>query len=130
MSDQVTQLCGRAKTGETAAASELIDLFYEKVFCYFRRLCGNDEDAEDLTQKTFLKVWSSLGSFQNRSRFSTWIHGIGHHVYVDWRRRKDLSDIQSDEWWETCAAEGPSPYEDAAEQERAHQVFGLVEQLD
>jgi RNA polymerase sigma-70 factor (ECF subfamily) len=130
MSDPVAQLCESAKAGDVVAASELVSRFYERVFCYFRRLCSNDEDAEDLTQKTFLKVWSGIGSFQSRSSFSTWIHGIGHHVYVDWRRRKNLSDLQTDEWWESCVAEGPSPFEDAAEQERAHQVYGLVEQLD
>ena len=53
--DQVAQLCRRAKAGDAVAASEMVSLFYEKVFSWFRRLCGNDEDAEDLTQKTFLK---------------------------------------------------------------------------
>ena len=130
MSDQVIRLCERAKAGDAAAASELIGLFYQKIFSFFRRLCGNDDDAEDLTQKTFLKVWSSLGSFQGRSSFSTWIHGISHHVYVDWRRRKNLSDLQPDAWWETCAADGPSPYEDAAEQEMARQLYAMVEQLE
>jgi len=130
MIEQVAELCQRAKAGEVAAASELVSLFYERVFCYFRRLCANDPDAEDLTQKTFLRVWSGLGSFQGRSSFSTWIHGIGHHVYVDWRRRKNLSEPQTDAWWETCVADGPSPYENAAEKELAHQLYGLVEQLE
>src|SRR5689334_4170491 len=88
------------------------------------------EDAEDLTQKTFLKVWSGLGSFEGRSSFSTWIHGIGHHVYVDWRRRKNLSDLQTDAWWETCVADGPSPFEDAADQEMAQQLYAMVERLE
>ena len=127
--DQVTRLCDRAKSGDVEAASELVNMFYEKLFSYFRRLCGNDQDAEDLTQKTFLKVWSALSSFQARSTFSTWIHGVGHHVYCDWRRRKSLSEFRSDCWWETCVAEGPSPFEDAAEREIAHQLYRLVDQL-
>ena len=130
MIDQVPELCERAKAGERGAASELIGLFYEKIYAYFRRLCGNDEDAADLTQKTFLKVWSGLAAFQGRSSFSTWIHGIGHHVYVDWRRRKDISGFQADSWWETCAAEGPSPFENAAEQDTARQLYALVQQLE
>lgn len=130
MSDQATHLCSRAKTGDAAAASELIDLCYEKIFSYFRRLCGNDEDAQDLTQKTFVKVWSALPSFQNRSSFSTWIHGIGRHVYLDWRRRKDRSEIQTEAWWETCAADGADPHQDAAEQDLARQVYALVEKLE
>jgi RNA polymerase sigma-70 factor (ECF subfamily) len=127
--DPVIRLCDRAKSGDLGAASELVSIFYEKLFSYFRRLCGNEQDAEDLTQKTFLKVWSALSSFQGRSSFSTWIHGVAYHVYCDWRRRKSLSEFRSDSWWEACVAEGASPFEDAAEQDRAHQLYALVEKL-
>jgi RNA polymerase sigma-70 factor (ECF subfamily) len=130
MADDAERLCEEAKAGDMAAASELIALFSERIFSYFRRLCGNESDAQDLTQKTFVKVWSSLGSFQGRSSFSTWIHGIAHNVYVDWRRRRSVVEYQTDEWWETCVAEGPSPFEDAAEREAAHQLYAAVEQLD
>jgi RNA polymerase sigma-70 factor (ECF subfamily) len=130
MTDEAERLCDRAKTGDMAAASELVTLFSEKIFAYFRRLSGNDADAEDLTQKTFVKVWSSLASFRGRSSFSTWIHGIAHHVYVDWRRIRNVIDYQTEQWWEMRAEEGPSPFESAAEREAAHQLYAAVEQLD
>jgi RNA polymerase sigma-70 factor (ECF subfamily) len=130
MSDHAQALCERAKQGDMSAASELVARFYERIFAYFRRLCGNDEDAADLTQKTFFKVWVSLASFQNRSSFSTWLHGIAHHVYVDWRRKKNPLQAQADEWWEACAADGPNPFEDAAEKEAAKQIYSLVERLE
>ncbi len=130
MSDHAETLCQRAKAGDISAASELDGLFYERIFAYFRRLCGNDDDAADLTQKTFFKVWTSLATYQRRSSFSTWLHGIAHHVYVDWRRTNKLADFQPDEWWETRAAEGPSPFEDAAERDMAHRLFALVNRLE
>jgi len=130
MNENAETLCHRAKTGDIAAASELVGLFYERIFAYFRRLCGNDDDAADLTQRTFFKVWTSLASYQRRSSFSTWLHGIAHHVYVDWRRANPPVDPQSDEWWETRAAEGPSPFEDAAERDTAHRLFALVDRLE
>ena len=130
MADDAERLCNEARSGDMAAASELVELFSERIFSYFRRLCGHDSDAQDLTQKTFIKVWSSLGSFQGRSSFSTWIHGIAHNVYVDWRRRKNVIEYQTDDWWEACAAEGPSPFENAAEREAAHQLYAAVDQLD
>src|SRR5688572_9697671 len=128
MSDM--RLCERAKAGDEAAAAELIDRHYERIYAYLRRWCGSDADAEDLTQRTFLKVWSSLASFRGSSAFSTWAHGIAHNVYVDWRRRRSFTDPQTDEWWATCVADGPSPFEDAAEREVAGRVYALVEQLD
>ena len=130
MSDHVETLVRQAQSGELAAASELLTQFYERIFAYFRRLSGSDADAADLTQKTFCKVWKSLPGFDHRAAFNTWLHGIAHHVYVDWRRQRNRFDTQSDDWWETCAAEGPSPFETAAEREGAHRLYALVEQLE
>src|SRR5580698_9283346 len=117
MSDSSELLCHRARQGDRAAATELVTLHYQKLFAFFRRLCPNDHDAADLTQKTFAKVWAALPSYQGRSSFSTWIHGIGRNVYVDWRRRDHRADDRSDQWWENCLADGPSPFEDAAERD-------------
>ncbi len=130
MNERAEQLCGRAQAGDGAAAAELLTMFYEPIFAWFRRLCGNEADAADLTQKTFCKVWAGLGSFQGRSSFSTWLHGIGRHVYVDWRRRKDPAGPQTEDWWESRAADTPSPFEDAAERDLARQLYALVEQLE
>jgi len=130
MSDHAETLCDRAKAGDVSAASELVGLFYERIFAYFRRLCGNDDDAADLTQKTFFKVWTSLASYHRRSSFSTWLHGIAHHVYVDWPRANKQADSQSEEWWEARAADWPSPFEDAAERDMAHRLFALVDRME
>jgi RNA polymerase sigma-70 factor (ECF subfamily) len=130
MSDVADTLCEQAKKGDVAAASELVTLFYQRIFAYLRRLSGNDHDAADLTQKTFTRTWQSLPSYQGRSSFSTWLHGIAHHVYLDWRRKRTLGDAQSDEWWETQAGNSPTPFEDTAERELAHQLYRWVDELD
>jgi len=130
MSDGSDILCERAQNGDVAAASELVTLFYQRIFGYLRRLSGNDDDAADLTQKTFARTWQSLASYQRRSSFSTWLHGIAHHVYLDWRRKRTLGDSQTDEWWATQAADSPSPFENTAERELAHQLYRWVDELD
>jgi RNA polymerase sigma-70 factor (ECF subfamily) len=130
MSDPIEQLVNASKNGDLRAASELVTFFHEKIFSYLRRLCGNDQDAGDLSQKTFLKTWNSLSSYQGRSSFSTWLHGIAHHVYLDWRRQTVRSDHRDDDWWESCAADGPSPFENAADREMAHRLYAMVERLE
>ncbi len=130
MSNQVEQLCELAKAGNMTAASELVAGHYQRIFSYFRRCCGNDEDAADLSQKTFARVWAALPSYEGRSSFSTWLHGIGRNVYVDWRRKGNRLDVQTDEWWADCVADGPSPFEDTAERDQAGRLYALVEQLD
>jgi RNA polymerase sigma-70 factor (ECF subfamily) len=131
MSDQVAKLCERARSGDTDAASELVMQFYERIYAWFRRLTGHEEDAADLTQKTFCQAWSSIRSYQGRSSFSTWLHGIGYHIYIDWRRQtKNITQQPADDWWSSCADDGPGPSETLAEREEARRLYALVEQLD
>ncbi|HEX4264735.1 MAG TPA: RNA polymerase sigma factor [Verrucomicrobiae bacterium] len=130
MSETAEILYQRAQKGDVAAASELVSLFYQRIFAYLRRLSGNDEDAADLTQKTFARSWQSLASYQRRSAFSTWLHGIAYHVYLDWRRKRNPGDARSDEWWETQPANSPTPYENTAERESALQLYQWVDELD
>lgn len=130
MSETAEILSERAKKGDLSAASELVALFYQRIYGYLRRLSANDHDAEDLTQKTFAKSWQSLASYERRSSFSTWLHGIAYHTYLDWRRKRNLNDVQSDEWWDTRAADSSTPYENTAERELAHQLYRWVDELD
>ncbi|HWC58481.1 MAG TPA: RNA polymerase sigma factor [Verrucomicrobiae bacterium] len=130
MSDTADILCERARKGDLFAASELVTQFYQRIFAYLRRLSGNDDDAADLTQKTFARTWQALESYQRRSSFSTWLHGIAHHVYLDWRRKRTLGDSQSDEWWEAQSDHSPTPFENAAEREMARQLYRWVDELD
>lgn len=130
MSDDTSELCARARAGDLAAASELLARFYQRIFAYLRRLCGNDPDAADLTQRAFAKAWQSLASYQNRSSFSTWLHGIAHHVYVDFRRRQRPGEAQSDEWWEIQESETPAPDATVADRDTARMLYRWVDQLD
>ena len=56
-----------AGRGDRAAAVQLIELFYERIFAFLRRLAGNEDDAADLTQRTFSRVWDALPTFAGRS---------------------------------------------------------------
>ena len=120
-----------AQAGYTEAASQLLSRHYARRSPSCAGCAATKPTPLDLTQRTFCKVWKkSLENFVGRSSFSTWVHGIAHHVYVDWRRSQSRTDAQSDDWWESCAAPTASPFEDAAEKEFAGQMFGLVERME
>lgn len=129
MSDQVPELCKRAGEGDLEAASQLVTLFHRRVYAYFARLCPA-EDAEDLTEKTFFKVWTSINRYHSRSSFPTWVHSIAHHVYVDWRRKRNPGQSQPVEWWETLPSDEPSPFDSAADRDLAGRLYRLVDSLD
>ena len=129
-SQNANQLVECARRGDTAAANELVRLFYERIYAFLRRLAGNDADAADLTQRTFSRVWQALPSFAARSSVGSWIHGIAHHVYVDWRRAEHRTEPRSDEWWAGCPSAGTSPDEAADRTDLARKVYATVDRLD
>ena len=124
------QLAEAARHGDRTAATLLIEMFYERVFAFLRRLTGNEADAADLTQRTFSRGWLALPTFVGRSSFSSWIHGIAHHVYVDWRRAQHRTEPRPNEWWEDCVAAGLAPDEASAQTDLAATVFASVDALE
>ena len=126
----VRTLCRRAQQGDRHAASELLKMFHQAVFSYLRRLCGNDHDAEALTQETFVKAWQSLGGYRRRCRFSTWLHKIAYNAYVDRLRRSDPVLPLRDEWLESSTDRNPGPFEKATARELADELCRAIDLLD
>jgi RNA polymerase sigma-70 factor (ECF subfamily) len=130
MPGKLKRLCKRAQQGDKDAATELLRLFYKQIFNYLRRLSGSSTDAEDLTQETFAKVWASLGGYRHKCSFSTWIHTIAYHTYLDWHRKPDRVVARSDQWWQERLDTNPGPFESVEEKRLAEEAYRLVEQLD
>ena len=131
MGNHIKSLCKRVKRADRDAACELLNICYPDVFAYLRRLCGSRQDAEDLTQQAFLKVWSSLDRFTGRSKFSTWLHRIAYNTYIDWRRT-DAGGARNcpDAWWEECIDTNSGPLSDVADRQMAQRLYEAVDQLD
>src|SRR5262249_27320619 len=87
------------------------------------------EDAADLTQATFAKVWSSLVRFRGASSVSTWIHRIAYYTYVDWVRRSRPPAEQIEAWWHDMPAADPTPSDHSAALETAQQLYRAVDKL-
>jgi len=130
MNAECNQMIQSILSGDKAAAIRLIELFYQKIYTFLRRLAGNDADASDLTQSTFTRVWRALPTFAGRSSLSSWMHGIAYHVYVDWRRASRFNEARSDEWWQACSSAEPGPDEVTERADLAATLYACVEQLE
>jgi RNA polymerase sigma-70 factor, ECF subfamily len=130
MEPDANQLVETALRGDQAAAVKLIELFYERVYAFLRRLAANDADAADLTQRTFSRVWQALPTFAGRSSVSSWMHGIAYHVYVDWRRADHHTEPRSNEWWAARPAPEALPDEIVAHADLAATIYGSVDELE
>ena len=131
MDSRIKTLCKRARKADKDAACELLKIYYADIYSYLRRLCGSAADTEDLTQQTFLKVWSSLDSFAGRSKFSTWLYRIAHNTYIDFQRgNAGRTRDRSDQWWAECIDTNPGPFANVAERQLARRLYETVEKLD
>jgi len=81
------QYIERAKSGDEEAFSELMRLYETRVYRFLLRMTRSHDDALDLSQETFLRVYRSLSLFRGQSSFSTWIFSIAHHLCVDHARK-------------------------------------------
>ncbi len=88
MSDKDFSLVRRAKNGEPAAFEELVQLYQNKIYTLCLRMSGNAEDAFDLSQEAFLRVYKALPLFKEQSSFSTWVYSIATNVCIDFARKQ------------------------------------------
>lgn len=73
------------------ACERLVREHYREVYSMLFRFVNNAEDAADLTQDTFRKVWEKIDSYRGESTFSTWLFRIAHNNAMDWHRKRKRS---------------------------------------
>ncbi len=99
-------LLERARAGDAAAFTELVEKYERKIYRLAKHITQNDEDAEDVLQETFLKAYSHLGSFEGQSKFYTWIVRIAvNESLMKLRKRKSDRTVSLDEPQETGGEE-------------------------
>ena len=69
--------------GDTHAFEQLVDNYKDIVFTLALRMLKNREEAEELCQDTFMKVFKSLSKFKQQSKFSTWLYRITYNACLD-----------------------------------------------
>ena len=86
--EEELRLVRRVQSGEADAFEELVKAHEKPVYNLALRLVGNPQDAEDMAQEAFLKVYRSLPEFRGESKFSVWLYRIVSNVCLDHLRRQ------------------------------------------
>lgn len=96
------ELVTRARTGDQAAFSSLVNRYEGKIFRLAMNITQNREDAEDVLQESFLKAYEHLEQFQGNSKFYTWIVRIAvNQALMKLRKRKSDRSVSLDEQIDT-----------------------------
>lgn len=128
----------RLIAGQDAALNDLMERHATPVFHFLHRLVGNEEDANDLAQETFARVFRARASFRLNEKFSTWLYTIAANLarnHFRWRARHpniSLSTGAEDpeqSLENILPARDPAPSDQTLATERAAAVRGEVSRL-
>jgi RNA polymerase sigma-70 factor (ECF subfamily) len=135
--DSDGMLVTAAKRGNARAFEGLVLRHKRRVFAVAQRITNNRDDAEDVVQETFHKVFLHLDNFQEKSRFSTWLTRIAmNEALMLLRRRRgifeDLPESTDDgvkSSSETFVDQGPNPEESCLRRERTQLLTAAINRL-
>jgi len=80
----------QVKAGDFKAFSHIVSDYQQMVFTIVSKIVNNREDAEDITQEIFIKVFKSLNSFKEESEFSTWLYRIAYNTALSEIRKRKI----------------------------------------
>lgn len=90
----------RVRQGDQAAFNEVVNRYWDRIFARSFQLLKNREDAEEVTQDTFIRAQRGLENFRGEASFSTWLYQIAtnlsHNRYWYWWRRKRSASVSLD----------------------------------
>ena len=99
-----------ARDGDAEAFRSLVERHSRLVFRVAYRMTGNEADAEDVVQETFLKAYRQLGRFESRANFSTWVYRIATNCAIDYMRSKPKREsAEEDDVLERAAGDTGEP---------------------
>ncbi|MHB9023976.1 MAG: RNA polymerase sigma factor [Armatimonadota bacterium] len=131
-------LVRRVRCGDGEAFGRLVELCSPRVYNLAYRLIGNQDDAQDIAQEAFVRIFQSLPGFKGESAFSTWLYRIVTNLcYDELKRRRrrppTISEYEreaSDDSSSTLeAVSGENTEDRALRDERQHAVRQAIAQL-
>ena len=126
------------KRGQISALNSLMDRHSSSVFGFLYRMLGNEEDANDLAQETFVRVYQACQSFDTAQKFTTWLFTIAANLarnQIRWRSRHPNVSLDAETDSDTLGlsdilpSDATTPQQAAEEAERNETVRRAVQLL-
>ncbi|MDE2041381.1 MAG: RNA polymerase sigma factor [Patescibacteria group bacterium] len=130
------ELVERSKHKDERAFEELMRRYMRQIFNFSRQYARAQEDAEDIAQETFFKVWKYLGKYTAGRQFRPWLYTIARNTALDHLKRKkaapfsDLDDPENDlSFADTIEDPDPLPSEIFENTQRSQEVLRAMDSL-
>lgn len=123
------QLVTLAQSGDAAAFEMLFNRYRDGIRkLYLARTGGNGNDADDLLQETFIKVYINLHRYRPDYTFGQWVYTIARNTFIDYVRRRQ-EDLPIDERFAAPASNSPTPEESFINLQQRRQIEHYLERL-
>ena len=132
---ETAAVLARARQGDSDAFRALVEKHSRSVFRLAYRMTGNEQDAEDVVQESFLRAYRQLARFESRANFGTWLYRIVANCSVDLMRSKKArhdqvrGDSIDDNALELPAVDAPGPERQAQSAEIERRVQDALREL-
>lgn len=95
VADNDAALVARCKDGDDRQAfDDIVVRYKDRIVNYVRRMVSDRDDADDIAQEVFVRVYAGLRGFENRSALYTWLFRIATNLCIDYRRRRRRPERQ------------------------------------
>ncbi len=122
----------QAKQGNQKAFNYLLNTFWKDVYHFQFNKCKNEDEAEDITIKTFAKAFDKIATFNDKYQFKTWIFTISNNLYNDHLRMKNTETIsmnKSHSEVHKIIDEEPSPADQLIQEQNLAQLKAFIKLL-
>lgn len=127
-------LIAACQQGDTRAFRTVYEIYRDRVFALCRHMAGNREDAEDLTQESFVQAFRHVGSFRAESAFGTWLYRIAaNRCMAEARKRRpqfrDIDEVEATPNAVSLTAKEDSPEQSLMRKEMMLRVEEAIAEL-
>lgn len=131
--DAIDALIQRCLAGDQAAWETIVRQHWRRVFNIAYKFTGRHDEAEDLTQDVFLKIFKSLKTFDRRANFQTWLVSVSRNLCIDHyrsvRKERETIDRDVDAGQLTPSAPGQSAYGALEQRDRVELLRKALSEL-
>jgi RNA polymerase sigma factor (sigma-70 family) len=118
------------QNGNEASFNELVRRYQEKIYWVARRFVNDHDQADDIVQEVFIKVYSALKQFRGESSVYTWMYRVAVNVALNALRKQRIRDfIRIDDFFETADDENSQPDAIAEKNEQHKLIEEAIAQL-
>lgn len=127
-------IINQAKSGNIQSFQKLVETYSHKLYAAAYRILGDKEHAEDCIQEVFIKIYNKIDTFDEKSKFSTWLYSVTVNTAIDHHRKQVKHSRNDSEDFETFVADNSdnpekSVWLDSISETTQHALMQLSEEV-